>query len=200
MSIRDRCDDAAVLWEQKRYEGALLSLLVGIAATSRKRYPQETGLGDRVAFTKFLKEEILVLTQGGAENISIHLPQANPKYYPTKTVPLEDIFYTYIRCTMAHEGGLPKYIQFTGGPSSGFQIDTNNDTLKMSRSFIEHLNRVIIYAPENFDEFDEVSVMPDDVVSWVLFGKRRENYDGYMKMRRQRINEMGSALHDTRQS
>lgn len=38
MSLFARLDDAQVLYEQGRLHGALLSLLVAIAATSRKRY------------------------------------------------------------------------------------------------------------------------------------------------------------------
>ena len=39
MSIEHRIKDALYLWEDERYEGALLNVLVAVAATSRLRYP-----------------------------------------------------------------------------------------------------------------------------------------------------------------
>jgi hypothetical protein len=37
MSVRNRIDDCQVLLSANRLEGALLSVLLGVAATSRKR-------------------------------------------------------------------------------------------------------------------------------------------------------------------
>ncbi|MHC4414646.1 MAG: hypothetical protein ACYS0G_05125 [Planctomycetota bacterium] len=66
MSIPERLADAMLLLQHGRNEGALLSVLVSISATSRKRYPwpstksaanPSAPMGDREAFCTFLKDE-----------------------------------------------------------------------------------------------------------------------------------------------
>src|ERR1035441_6386998 len=64
--VQARIEDAGVLSDNGRFEGALLMLLVAVAATSRKRYPDGTPsrkdaskkMGDGEAFTTFLRDEI----------------------------------------------------------------------------------------------------------------------------------------------
>ena len=51
--IRDRIDDALLLWKNRRHEGALLCALVAFAATAQKRHPK---LGDRERFERFWAE------------------------------------------------------------------------------------------------------------------------------------------------
>lgn len=72
MSLRDRIIDAELLWRNGRTEGALLSVLLAVEVTARKRYPigtksktrvnKKTGqrqkMGDGEAFRTFLKEEL----------------------------------------------------------------------------------------------------------------------------------------------
>lgn len=40
MSIRDRIEDAKLLWRDGRKEGAFIQILITAAATARKRYPR----------------------------------------------------------------------------------------------------------------------------------------------------------------
>jgi len=42
IGVQARVEDAGVLADNGRYEGALLMLLIAVAATSRKRYPRGT--------------------------------------------------------------------------------------------------------------------------------------------------------------
>ena len=55
MSIPDRLADAELLLRHDRHEGALIMVLVAIAATARKRYPNKKFDGD--AFCTFLVDE-----------------------------------------------------------------------------------------------------------------------------------------------
>ena len=55
MSIEDRLADADILWKHGRHEGALLSVLVAVAATARKTFPEITG--DRASY-QYLVESI----------------------------------------------------------------------------------------------------------------------------------------------
>ncbi len=57
MSIDERMKDGRLLYEARRYEGALLCVLVSIGATSRKRYERTEIWHDGDAFCKFLAEE-----------------------------------------------------------------------------------------------------------------------------------------------
>ena len=43
MGVRNRVEDALLLWKSGRKEGAFLNVLIGVAATSRRRFP---GLDD----------------------------------------------------------------------------------------------------------------------------------------------------------
>lgn len=61
MSVHDRLDDARVLYAAGRRTGALLSVLVAVAATSRKRYPKSDVPSDGDAFRKFVAEEMMTI-------------------------------------------------------------------------------------------------------------------------------------------
>ena len=53
MSIKNRIRAAQILYVNGQREGALLLVLIAVAATSRKRYPKER-TKDREALTSFL--------------------------------------------------------------------------------------------------------------------------------------------------
>ncbi|MCA9275445.1 MAG: hypothetical protein KDA29_05425 [Phycisphaerales bacterium] len=192
MSVRDRQQDAAVLWQSGRQDGALLSLLVAVAATSRKRYPRSLESSDRKAFTKFLHDEMLVLTGGAVENFNIHVSQASPKHYPDGFMPMEDVFYEFIRCALAHEGKLPDHVRFFEKEGVGWSLDVDEQAVRLTTSFIELLSNVVVYAPENLSEFPENIEKPDDVIGWELFGKRRDAHKEYLAKRRARVVEFNS--------
>lgn len=101
MSIINRVEDALLLWEQGRYEGAFLSALVAVAATARKVYPNK---GDRERFEQFLK-------QGAFARISVE--------YRGECHPLYHIFYKWFRCELVHEGAIPIDIEFLPDTNPG---------------------------------------------------------------------------------
>jgi hypothetical protein len=90
--IAARIDDARVLWAAGRREGALLSVLVAVAARARRSYPN---LGDGDRFRRFL-----------AESVSWKLSAE----FRGAVVPVEQIFYKWMRCSLLHEAGLPEDI------------------------------------------------------------------------------------------
>lgn len=90
MSIEDRLTDADLLWKHGRREGALLSVLVAIAATARKAFPEITG--DRASFEAFMKT-----THGWTIGVE----------HRGQVVDLDHLFYKWLRCELVHTGTLP---------------------------------------------------------------------------------------------
>ncbi len=176
MSIRARFEDAHFLLANGRFDGALLNILVAIAATSRKRYPSGSGVNDRTAFNTFMHDELIVFTHGAiAENFELRVPGADKRHYPDEVMRVEDLFYTYVRCALAHEGALPANVRFKQAESGAFSQDIQEDYIELSTTYFDGLAKVVQFARENTDEFPEHKELPDDVLSWLLFGARREN-------------------------
>lgn len=141
MSIRHRIEDALFLWENGRLEGAFVSVLVAVAASSKRRFPMEK---DRESFVKFLEESTTIRLS--AE-------------FRGKIYSIEHILYKWLRCELLHEGQIPVDVQFMsdGEPNSrtiraGGAPDY---VLKISLGWFYYLLNVVINAPENKDEFKD---------------------------------------------
>src|SRR5688500_11445430 len=138
MSIKARIDDARFLFAHGRKEGALLSILVAVAATSRKRYPKsprgkkgpkaatET---DRGAFEAFVKTAIH--RTWGVENYNIQ--------FRGQMTPLESVLYEFVRCELAHEGTIPSDIIFTPSQPGDMtlSLDLKPGRLALSESLLD---------------------------------------------------------------
>jgi hypothetical protein len=80
-------------------------LLVAVAATSRKRYPRgiqskkdaSKKMGDREAFTTFLRDEIWRLVKEHSDFV----------VFRGKQRPIEEFLYEFLRNELVHEGGTP---------------------------------------------------------------------------------------------
>ncbi|WP_454296553.1 hypothetical protein [Salana multivorans] len=90
MSIEERLGDADLLWRNGRREGALLNVLVAVAATARKAYPEASG--DRASFQDFMRS-----THGWTIGIE----------YRGRQVDLDYLFYKWLRCELVHTAALP---------------------------------------------------------------------------------------------
>ena len=189
MSIRQRLDDVKFLYTHGRKDGAFLSLMTAVSATSRKRYPKEGGKNDRDAFTSYLRDELIVITSGAVtKEFKNYIPTADTGYYPDMLVPFEDILYEYVRCNLSHEATLAREVEFCEPRGSGWNLDTTSGVIKMSEDFMYYVFRAVKFSPENFDQFPEVKDIPDDVVAWECFGNRRDDdsVSEYMRTRNQR--------------
>ncbi len=147
IAIQARIEDAGVLAENGRYEGALLMLLVAVAATSRKRYPRGTPsvkrpgkeMCDREAFTKFLRDEIWQLVKEGEDFVK----------YRCEKMPIEDFLYKFLRCQLVHEGHTPVDL-YPMRDGDVLTIDYPDGTgVTFSRILLTRLNDVVWRAPEN---------------------------------------------------
>lgn len=150
--VAARITDAELLYNAGRSEGSLLSLLVAIAGTSRRRYPAGTMsyrdpnkvMGDRECFTRFVSDEMSTLTQnpvfGSARNFGIHVAGQAARF--------ENVLYDFLRNPQVHEGGHSRKIVFV--PGSQFFLGFGDPThLKMSHWIHRALFRVLMTVAEN---------------------------------------------------
>lgn len=144
MSIKDKITDAKVLYTNGRKEGALLSILVAVAATSRKRYPLGTK-NDGDAFTSFLAEELPKV---------IRVKHFNVKYR-NEMILLQDLLYKFVRCNLTHEANIPEDIKFETSDQLFVRVD--DDCITFSDRLIDVLATVVSNAEENKNEFAEVT-------------------------------------------
>lgn len=141
MSVFDRILDAELLWDANRKESAYLLILVAVAATARKRYPRP--IGDREAFTNFIKDEIKGINGG----IGLGLPMTSGK-----AMLLEDMLYEHFRCMLVHQAELSKQVILS--PRNEIVIGYPDDTTRPSafpEQWVLNLKAVVVRAPENTD-------------------------------------------------
>src|SRR5205085_11978480 len=147
MSIRTRVEDAIFLWEHGRLEGGFLSVLVAVAASARRQFPDRKAVGDRESFERFLSNAHTV-------RISIE--------YRGECHPIEHIFYKWLRCELVHEGSIPIDIQFMSGEKPGVLSvragGTPEYVLKISHGWFYHLVNLVIRATVNIDEFRDCDI------------------------------------------
>lgn len=87
--IQERLRDADALWQAGRRDSALLLALVALAARARLDYP---ALGDRAAFLAYTRSR-------HGWRISIE--------HRGQQVGLDELLYTWLRCSLVHEAALP---------------------------------------------------------------------------------------------
>ena len=151
MSVRDRIEDSKLLFAAGRLEGALLSVLIAVAGTARKRYPSQT---DREGFERFLRDENSLTTGGVDLKIS----------FEGRDRTFENILYKFVRCHLVHEGELAERVSFDYGD---FLIDKRGTTdfFTFSSELVLRLAFIVEKAPENKGIFPEDTYdrLPDPV-------------------------------------
>jgi hypothetical protein len=139
MSVRARTDDAKLLWENGRCEGAVLSALVAFAATSKRAYPTQ---GDRDAFEALFRD---------------CFPGKIEVEFRGKLHRIETILYKWLRCELVHEGGLPvDVILLDEGPPGSIHIRAGGApefTLKLGAGFYRILLDIVVRHPVNAADF-----------------------------------------------
>jgi hypothetical protein len=137
MSICSRVEDAIFLYENGRYEGTFLSILVAVAATSRKEYPNMPS--DREQFERFLNSR-----WRGVMAVE----------YRGECYPIPQIFYKWFRCELVHEGGLPVDIELLDTDAMSLRAGGHPEyVLKISRGWFHWLVQSVIQALCNTDDF-----------------------------------------------
>jgi hypothetical protein len=136
-SIQNRTDDAQLLWDSGRHEGAFLAMLIAVAAASRRRYPTQK---DRERFERFLRD---------CRSVRLNVE------YRGECHEIEHIFYKWLRCELVHEGALPVDIQFMreGEPGS-MSVRAGGApeyVLKIGHGWFHHMVASVTSSPEVAD-------------------------------------------------
>ena len=166
IGVQARVEDAGVLADNGRYEGAMLLLLVAVAATSRKRYPRSApskknprkAMSDREAFTTFLRDEMWRLVKDQTDFV----------VYRGEQQPIEEFLYEYLRCQLVHEGRTPADL-LPMRDNDILTIDCGDGSvIGVSRLLLTRLNDVVWHAPENSyeatkPELDEIKKRRADI-------------------------------------
>lgn len=219
MGIRERIDDGRLLYENERKQGAFLSVLVAVAATSRRRYPRQDW-SDKESFIRFLVGEYPAFTRNcnwqpasesdyeqnieprnfpaGQDPIGgywFKVPGAEDQGWHMGRMPLPAILYAYVRCSLAHEARLPSNVEFIDAAPGCLLFQVEPTKLILSYNLLDGLSKAVTFAPENFDEFPEIKELPDDIVAWMLFGHSRGAQEAYMQRRTSRIRDMSTAVN-----
>src|SRR5260370_28339179 len=158
LGIRRRIEDARVLWQAGRKEGAFGQILIAVAATARKRYPlppqgakpvpddQRPNPGeyakDGNGFKTFILDEMEKITGGLKYNVAFP--------FQGETTPLEDILYEHLRCVLVHEGGMPDSITLLEPVHEGgkkFNVLRLRDPLAVPDGWVDNLLTVVVQAP-----------------------------------------------------
>ncbi len=166
MSVRHRLEDAIILSTIGRKDGALLSALVAVAATSRLRFPEMTQsnwhpkepMRDGEAFQTFLTEETESV-YGTGLRLQITAPFPDPKKPSGSTTDLSHpaILYKYVRCALAHEGGLPHTVEFRSHADNALHASyvASENKFVFSENWLGSLVRAVVFAQENDAHFEE---------------------------------------------
>lgn len=174
--------------------------MVAIAATSRRRYPKESGKRDGDAFADFIAEETIVITGGMIKNLHIRVPGEDVRKIPGAerasddsdhyTLPLGRLLYVFVRCQLTHEGTLPDNVIFEPDDGTGsLSIKVTDDALTLSENYMNGLARCVLFAPENADDFPQYADLPDEQVADMLFGSSTKNPE-YIAARRERVEQL----------
>jgi len=180
MSVRARIEDALIGKGYGRHEGALLSTLVAIAATSRKRYPRHNVTGDlkrdRVAFTRFLDDECESLW-GSERFLEIHMPMIDPGHEEPSIErrPFAEIAYRVLRNPLVHSGTLGTTARFDAHDTGGLRLewDSGANAFTFNAACLDALISLVVVASENasvFSDWLESGVMSVPVDVSILVG------------------------------
>lgn len=169
MSIKAHIDDAKFLISYSRYLSALTIILVAVAASAEKTFPQgepsqradqgqdnrcgtcgrgpSKAMGDNERFSLFLKKRIGKLL--GFNSLTV---EHNGRAYS-----LEGILYKFFRCKLVHEGALPGNVVFdtTSGLGNYLSI-SGGETIVLSAGLLGVLIEVVEGAKCNTHEFGRV--------------------------------------------
>lgn len=148
MSVRERLEDAAILWQQGRKHGAWILVLIAAAATSRCRFPT---LKDGEAFRKFIRQVSRTIISGDPSLSPVEISFVFNAESPDE-LPMDRLFYKHLRCNLLHEAMIGPEVLFSESAVSGGQLIANfkgGSPLTLPDFWVLHLARAVATASEN---------------------------------------------------
>lgn len=148
MSVRERLDDAKLLWEKGRKQGAWIQVLIAAAATSRQRFPTKS---DGEAFRQFIREVTPTIVDGTKPAI----PGGIIVLFNADTLdqmPLDQVLYKHLRCHLLHEAVMPPDVRLSDSRVVDDKLvaDLRGGTpLTIPDFWVLHLAKAVADAPEN---------------------------------------------------
>jgi hypothetical protein len=154
MSIKDRIEEAEILWQLGRKEGAWTLALIAAAATARKRYPPP--IKDGESFKKFIRGVTPTLIYGGPTPSGF---DARISFGGIDGIFLEDIVYKHLRCFLVHEAEMSDEVSLSaskivdGKLSATLEVGDAGSPHKLPDFCVLHLIKIVKEAPENAGVF-----------------------------------------------
>jgi hypothetical protein len=148
MSIRERLEDAQVLWNNDRRQGAWIQVLIAAAATSKLRFAQQS---DGDAFRQFIREVTPTIVEG----VSPAVPGGIRVILNAESlaqIELAQVVYKHLRCNLLHEAVMPADVRLSesrmvdGKLVADFQ---GGSPLVIPDFWVLHLAKAVASAPEN---------------------------------------------------
>ena len=148
MSVRERLEDAVLLWQGGRKHGAWIQVLIAAAATSRQRFPT---MKDGEAFRAFVREVTPTIVDGTSPPIPGGISIVF-KAESGKDMTLDQVFYKHLRCNLLHEALIAPEIRFSDSQVSGGKLVAElrgGSPLTLPDFWVLHLAKAVAAAPEN---------------------------------------------------
>ncbi|MCI0627617.1 MAG: hypothetical protein L0387_39205 [Acidobacteria bacterium] len=148
VGVRERLEDALILWERGRKHGAWIQVLIAAAATSRVRFP---AMKDGDAFRAFIREVTPTIIHGTAPAISGGISVVFNADTPSP-LPLDQVLYKHMRCNLVHEAEMPLEVCLSESRLVGEQMvaDLKGGTpLTIPDYWVINLAKSVADAPEN---------------------------------------------------
>ncbi len=148
MSVRERLEDASILWHQGRKHGAWIQVLIAAAATSRRRFPS---LKDGEAFRKLIRQVSRTILSGDPSHSPVEVTVIFNAESPDE-LPMDRLFYKHLRCNLLHEAMIGPEVVFSESALSEGKLVANfkgGSPLTIPDHWVLHLAIAIATAAEN---------------------------------------------------
>lgn len=148
MSIKDRVNEAKILWDLGHKEGAWTLALIATAATAKKKYPHP--MPDNESFKKFIRGIAPTIMVGKSSPIGTDVQVL------FGMIPFEDIMYTHLRCCLVHEADLSEEVLLSESIKIGDKLEAKlvvGNPVQLPDFYVLNLINAIKEAPENSELF-----------------------------------------------
>ncbi|MBI4535478.1 MAG: hypothetical protein HY708_04310 [Ignavibacteriae bacterium] len=148
MSVRERLEDAVLLWNNGRKQGAWIQVLIAAAAISKLRFPDQK---DGEAFRQFIREVTPTIVNGTAPAIPGGITVVFNAETPEQ-MPLDQVMYKHMRCYLLHEAVMPSDVCLSESHVVDGKLVADlrgGSPLTIPDFWVIHLAKAVAYAPEN---------------------------------------------------